>query len=1391
MDHQSGIIKMSAAGDDRNLAEHGNDKHYWYSVRDVMTLLINVRKKSLTYHNRPVTVVPGEEYSALRENDQGAFVADPQHSTNFNNYLSNDIDKITGIEEIQSNIWKHMPTQIVIPLLSGLHWRVIRIQISYSKKTISILWDDPYGSGAFPEQLKNELRESIISNVNKLITKETNTKGFVLTGASITEITKVIEQQQKGENSWDCGPIAVSNIRDYVINLVTENVYFSQYSIPSFIDSIDYEEKLVRARKEHIIQYSELSGIPIDIYRFEDIKNSASSSLNLSAANLGKYQTQISDLSSFKIDMLFAILDNHRQAVNNVSDELYSDNEIDYALEFINRPLSPRRLSGSFDNKNMDLDSDHLNKILEQKKGHLQQLSFATDTEDFPEVINNNIEFVDKSLFIKEIIQSTDKVSIITRPRRWGKTTNIEMLKTFLSITLDDRGELIAISPNKSLFDDLLIGQESEIVSIHQGKYPVIFISFKNVKTSTKDKKSSEYENYYQAVEDLLKIEIKKLFRQYDYLQDSTMLKEYYKKDFDKYLEGDISRAEIGNSVQFLSELLYKHHKEKVYILVDEYDTPLNYAYQNPDYERVLGVMRAILGTALKGNQYLKKSVVTGITKIAKAGLFSDINNVGDYSILHPRYAQYFGFTEKEVENLLSKAHIDDESIRKAIKEYYNGYYIGDFVIYNPWSIASFFRDMRIESYWVNTESMVLGDRRLSTDLLITDIMQEQVKQLISNCKGSNQQFIDITINPEVVFTNLKSDPVAAWTLLAYSGYLSLTNRKKNYGSTITYQAKIPNKEVLDIYEDSIALWIREKLNLDDKGINIDEVLKNFDLENIDQVKVITQQIISQHGDRMAQENESIFHSLIEVICLLGGKNHILSAEKKSGTGRIDSIFYPIIDKSNKVIIHEYKILKKSNKEEDINAKIQEALWQVYERNYLEEVMTKFHNFDYSYYQSIEVRAIIILIDENNRNFGMKVDTISHSIADSYKILEFFKTTPEKQLVKLKDKISAQEVIEIIRDTSSPNETIEKFKSEKLINFDATNDIADDIVSNLGKAIHNNKLAKKLIEDYGSSLFAKSEQELRNIDDVGRKRAHDIFEICEQYKKAKADIVMHNQQDISAQNDMHMDITVAAVLEIKYDNPILNHPNFVEILKITKEKAGTIAITELLNQDYKSVKLLEFRNTEEIAAHVIRQNFFLNNEKGRDFIQVVASNFDEKGLLTILELGRDQDIAEQILTEIETQSINKVVHTLIGKELPATGSTDNLENIIGKDELNQLRIVPNGILNNWSNKAYYKVVDYINSLAKTLDDMLNLDKSGNQAAITIALLEEWLGFAASGQRFVGGVPPYYDPNSDDDWSNGGDSNNNGNNNSSNPNGFTGLILPLHNGTDYNITDYQM
>lgn len=354
-------------------------------------------------------------------------------------------------------------------------------------------------------------------------------------------------------------------------------------------------------------------------------------------------------------------------------------------------------------------------------------------------------------------------------------------------------------------------------------------------------------------------------------------------------------------------------------------------------------------------------------------------------------------------------------------------------------------------------------------------------------------------------------------------------------------------------------------------------------------------------------------------------------------------------------------------------------------------------------------------------------------------------------------------------------------------NFGITSSVPKLVIEELGQVIHNSKLAAELISKYGEGLFDMNPKDLCKMEGIGKKRAQYIKELGEQYKKTKTNPQLEDKGEY-----ISMDLSIKAVFSIKYDNLILNHPQLPLMLKIAKEKGGAILLMELMS--FKDYKESEYLTAEEVVDYIIEQNFFLNNKRGNEFIQDVENYFDKDILLKILELGRDQEIAEQILTELETKGINEIIAMLLGKELEIIGTTDNLENIVHQDELNQLRITPNGLLNVWSNKAYQKISKYIDNLAKNLDDMLNMGQVGDKIAITITLLEEWLGVAVSGQKFIGrGIPSYYYPNNDDDWpsSGGGGSgssydDNTNSRSESNSNELIGLVFPLYNETGHQI-----
>ena len=995
------IITLSAQGDDRSLSKNGDDRYYWYSVRDMMTLLVKARRDHLRYEN-DATIAPPifEEYSPLSPNYQKLLIADPYHQINFATYLSDDINKIIG--DGTHKFWRSMPEQIIIPLLSGGHWRAIRIQIFFPTKSVTILWDDPYGKGAFPQLLKDTLLDAIIPNINKLIVKAVGDSEFRLSLDNIVQVDKPLDQQGKGNNAWDCGPIIMSNIIDYIRHSTTENSSFYEYSISNSSQE-NHERQMIEIRNLHRLQYSKISGELLNMDRLISIGKGEFQFAEAFIDKLESFshscQQEIERLSPSKINLLFALIDSNRQSQEQ--GEEYSEQEVEKALECINHDITPI----SFDLNKGYFDVASINALLKEKKSKLHRLSFLIGSHNFSEITARGVDFVDKSIFIKEIIETGDKVTIITRPRRWGKTINMNMLSKFFAITVDEFGNAVVPSPYRDLFQRLRIGQEyPNLVDEHQGRYPVIFFTFKSIKLKT-----------YQEIESQLISEIRELYDNYLYLYDSNKMSANKKEKFQKFLKGDnMAKKDIGESIKFLSLLLQKHHGKEVYILIDEYDAPLSATHDTEEYTDTLELMCLILGKALKDNDSLKKAVVTGVTKIA----LSDVNNAREYSILKSRYAEYFGFTEEEVEILLQRANITDIRIISAVTEYYNGYQIGDYTLYNPYSVACFLTDLQLSPYWVNTESSIAGARKLSAGLLMTPEMQSTVRDLIRNCYAKNKDTVEIVISPDVVLHKLKESPQAIWTVLAYGGYLSLSNRCVNDDLTETCSARIPNREVLGIYKQSISLWLTNTL-----GVDVDKVLGSSDVINIDDIEkfqTVVRKLLVVKNDLFGDANESLFHSfIIGLYFFRGGISHQLSSEKKAGSGRGDDIFYPIEGKSIKIIIHEYKILGQTDTAQ-IDSKLQDALWQVYEHYYFEEAVSTYKEFSYPHYQQLEIRGLVAFIDENTNVLGMRSASILHDISEiSDSFLPLFKSLKADELRMLRTHYRIEEFIKEFRSVGT------------------------------------------------------------------------------------------------------------------------------------------------------------------------------------------------------------------------------------------------------------------------------------------------------------------------------------------------------------------------------------
>lgn len=556
-----------------------------------------------------------------------------------------------------------------------------------------------------------------------------------------------------------------------------------------------------------------------------------------------------------------------------------------------------------------------------------------TGSDNFKNLVLKSDMFVDKSMFIKEIVESSPDVLLITRPRRWGKSMNMSMLQKFLEIETDENGVILAEeSINHKLFTGgeidlglpsgktkilkpLKIANCIDIIEDYQGKFPVILISFKECKGAS-----------YEEIENKIRLQILSMYDNYKYLNqyiypESNTLSENKKEQLRRYFSGNITTADIENSLFFLSHLLCKHFGRKTWILIDEYDTPINHAYtefghDSGELKKILLLFRGILGAALKGNDSLEKGLITGILRIAKANLFSDLNNIKENTILDHAFAKFYGFTQSEVDELLSAypAEIHPERI----KFWYNGYTFGGETVYNPWSIAQCLSSEGVlDTYWIDSGGTGLIDKAL-----VSDEAQEDMQTLLS---GSS---ITIPIAKQINFEDL-GKPRGFFSLLLFAGYL---NPQAVDAEESLYSLSIPNQEVRTIYKLRVTDWLVEKLKTDTVTYYHFATLlaQNRPAEFKERLQEFLQNATSflQVGVKKAE----LFYSGF-MLCLANtlSATHLIESERESGDGRPDIVLIPKSDRNELAIIIEYKTTEKPK---DLDMVAEGALKQIQNKKY-------------------------------------------------------------------------------------------------------------------------------------------------------------------------------------------------------------------------------------------------------------------------------------------------------------------------------------------------------------------------------------------------------------------------------------------------------------------------
>ena len=511
--------------------------------------------------------------------------------------------------------------------------------------------------------------------------------------------------------------------------------------------------------------------------------------------------------------------------------------------------------------------------------------------EDFKELIQEEYYYIDKTLLIDEMLMNKSKVTLFTRPRRFGKTLNMSMIKYFFDVKNKEE--------NKKLFENLKVS-DSEYMS-EQGKYPVIFISLKDLKGDT-----------WEECLKRLKLFIFDLYVEFEYIREK--MNEWDKRKFEKVLYEN-EDADYIMSLKFLADSLYKYYEEKVIILIDEYDAPIINAFDKGYYNEAINFFQTFYSSALKTNNSLKYGVLTGITRIIKEGIFSGLNNLKVDTILNKKYSEYFGLLESEVIEMLDyfgmKYKIEE------VKEWYNGYLFGESEVYNPWSIVNYIDNGEIKAYWANVSGNTLLENML-------DHARESVYDDLK--RFTDGESIEKYISDGTTIKSLLSNDDEIWQLLLYSGYLTKAKNQEKESDSNIYNLKIPNKEIRKYFGN---MFLNRFFGTEVKTNTLIKALENGDIKKFE--KTLGEIMINMlsHFD-LDKEMEKIYQVfMIGLVGFLMGKYEIISNDE-SGYGRYDLAMIPMKSKE-KVYLMEFKISKTKKGMEE---RAQKALKQIDEKKY-------------------------------------------------------------------------------------------------------------------------------------------------------------------------------------------------------------------------------------------------------------------------------------------------------------------------------------------------------------------------------------------------------------------------------------------------------------------------
>ena len=503
--------------------------------------------------------------------------------------------------------------------------------------------------------------------------------------------------------------------------------------------------------------------------------------------------------------------------------------------------------------------------------------------DEFESIRSKDCFYVDKTNFIKEWWEAEDKVTLITRPRRFGKTLNMNMLNCFFSTRYTGRGDL---------FDGLAVWQNAKYKEI-QGTYPVIFLTFADVKA-----------NYYEGAVAAIKQNITVLYNQNDFLLKKSLLTEKERAQFNA-VQFDMDDSIAVTAIRFLMEYLNRYYGKKVILLLDEYDTPLQEAYTSGYWDEMAAFTRSLFNAAFKTNPYLERAVMTGITRVGKESIFSDLNNLKVVTTISNEYATAFGFTEKEVFAALDEAGMSEK--KEEVKAWYDGFSFGNCRdIYNPWSITNYLKSGKIAAYWADTSSNALAGTLIAGSRPKVKLMMEDLLNGIP---------IEIEMDEQIVFNQLKNEENALWSMLLASGYLRAEQWEfQPETGTFLYTLSLTNREVISMFRKMIKNWFQKD------SANYNEFIDAFldgDLKAMNHYMndvALTTFSFFDTGNHPSGKNEPerFYHGFVlGLLVELRGRYEILS-NRESGYGRYDVLLKPL-HKKDPAYILEFKVQDKED----------------------------------------------------------------------------------------------------------------------------------------------------------------------------------------------------------------------------------------------------------------------------------------------------------------------------------------------------------------------------------------------------------------------------------------------------------------------------------------------